>query len=150
MKRILARLINLLLIFTLVANLASCGTIFYPERKGQKPGKIDPTVAALDAIGLLFFIIPGVIAFAVDFNNNSIYLPHSSSSRKGSSKKFSEILSNQKLDQAKIEQLVRAQTGISINMDQANIEVIRLTSKDELESKLDFYYSHAPLAIAKN
>jgi hypothetical protein len=28
-------------------------------------------------IGLLFFIIPGVVAYAVDFSNGTIYLPPS-------------------------------------------------------------------------
>jgi len=55
--------------------LTACGTILYPERKGQKEGRLDPSIVVLDAIGLLFFIIPGVIAFAIDFNNGSIYLP---------------------------------------------------------------------------
>jgi len=52
-----------------------CGTILYPARKGQPAGRLDWGVVALDAIGLLFFFIPGVIAFAVDFNNGTIYLP---------------------------------------------------------------------------
>lgn len=56
-------------------SLSACGTIMYPERKGQIDGKIDPTVAILDGIGLLLFLIPGVIAFAVDFSNGTIYLP---------------------------------------------------------------------------
>lgn len=56
-------------------SLSACGTIMYPERKGQIDGKIDPTVAILNGIGLLLFLIPGVIAFAVDFSNGTIYLP---------------------------------------------------------------------------
>ena len=52
-----------------------CGTIMYPERKGQSLGKIDPAVAILDGLGLLLFLVPGVIAFAVDFSNGTIYLP---------------------------------------------------------------------------
>lgn len=53
----------------------SCGTVFYPERRGQPSGKIDPAVAILNGIGLLLFIIPGLIAFAVDFSTGAIYLP---------------------------------------------------------------------------
>ncbi|WP_291063972.1 hypothetical protein [Hyphomonas sp.] len=56
-------------------SLSACGTIMYPERKGQIDGKIDTTVAILDGIGLLLFLVPGVIAFAVDFSNGTIYLP---------------------------------------------------------------------------
>ncbi len=54
---------------------AGCGTLLYPERRGQKGGRIDPAVAILDGIGLLFFIIPGAVAFAVDFATGAIYLP---------------------------------------------------------------------------
>ncbi|MEO8497199.1 MAG: hypothetical protein ABI614_19170 [Planctomycetota bacterium] len=52
-----------------------CGTLLYPARKGQPAGRLDWGVVALDAVGLLFFFVPGVIAFAVDFNNGTIYLP---------------------------------------------------------------------------
>jgi len=52
-----------------------CGTILHPARKGQPAGQLDWGVVALDAVGLLFFFVPGVIAFAVDFNNGTIYLP---------------------------------------------------------------------------
>jgi hypothetical protein len=55
--------------------LASCGTIIYPERRGQPAGRLDVGVVALDGIGLLLFLVPGVIAFAVDFATGAIYLP---------------------------------------------------------------------------
>src|SRR4030067_3820528 len=70
-----AKVLKMLIGAARIAQSAGCGTIMYPERRGQKAGKIDVAVAALDAVGLLFFIIPGVIAFAVDFNNGTIYLP---------------------------------------------------------------------------
>ena len=57
---------------------AGCGTIMYPERKGQPAGDIDWQVAGLNTLGLMFFFVPGVIAFAVDFNNGTIYLPQDS------------------------------------------------------------------------
>ena len=57
--------------------LISCGTILYPDRKEHKGGgNLDPAVVVLDSIGLLFFIIPGVIAFAVDFTTGAIYYPN--------------------------------------------------------------------------
>ncbi|HEU4430607.1 MAG TPA: hypothetical protein VFT98_17740 [Myxococcota bacterium] len=62
------------LLLTLSAQLA-CGTILYPERRGQKSGRIDPAVAIMDGIGLLLFLIPGLAAFAVDFATGAIYLP---------------------------------------------------------------------------
>lgn len=142
-------IINLLLSFMLVANLASCGTILYPERKGQRPGKIDPTVAVLDGVGLLFFIIPGVIAFAVDFNNNSIYLPHSSSLRKHDSKHhFSQLHLQQKLNMKRIEKIVRTRTGIDISTEINQAQVIRLGSTDELDSQFALYDGQYHLASA--
>jgi hypothetical protein len=54
---------------------ASCGTILYPERRGQPAGRLDIGVVLLDGLGLLLFFVPGVIAFAVDFATGAIYLP---------------------------------------------------------------------------
>jgi hypothetical protein len=45
------------------------------ERHGQDSGKIDPNVVVLDGIGLLFFLIPGLVDFTIDFVTGSIYLP---------------------------------------------------------------------------
>jgi hypothetical protein len=64
-----------LLSATMVTQLAACGTVFYPERRGQMTGEIDPAVAVLNGIGLLLYVVPGVIAFAVDFATGAIYLP---------------------------------------------------------------------------
>lgn len=55
--------------------LTGCGTVLHPERRGQPAGRIDWGVFALDALGLIFFFVPGVIAFAVDFATGAIYLP---------------------------------------------------------------------------
>lgn len=54
---------------------AGCGTILYPERRGQPKGRLDWGVVALDGLCLLLFFVPGVIAFAVDFATGAIYLP---------------------------------------------------------------------------
>jgi hypothetical protein len=59
----------------LITQVTACGTLLYPERRGQTSGQIDVGVAALDAIGLLFFFVPGVVAFGVDFMTGAIYLP---------------------------------------------------------------------------
>ena len=50
--------------------------LLHPERRNQPTGgSMDWTVFTLDAVGLLLFFIPGVIAFAVDFSTGAIYLP---------------------------------------------------------------------------
>lgn len=56
-------------------NTAACGYLIYPERVGHRGQQVDGTVVALDAVGLLFFILPGVIAFAVDLSTGCIYMP---------------------------------------------------------------------------
>jgi hypothetical protein len=50
-----------------------CGTILYPERRGQTSGHVDTGVAVMDGLWCLVFIIPGVVAFIVDFGNGAIY-----------------------------------------------------------------------------
>lgn len=59
---------------------AGCGTLLYPERQGQSGVNVDPTILILNGIGLLFFVVPGLVAFAVDFSNGTIYLPAESGS----------------------------------------------------------------------
>jgi hypothetical protein len=59
----------------LMLHLSACGMLLYPERRGQTSGRVDPVVAVLDGIGLLVFIIPGIVAFGVDIGTGTIYLP---------------------------------------------------------------------------
>jgi hypothetical protein len=63
------------LIVVTLCSIIGCGTILYPERRGQPAGNIDAGVVVLNAVGLLFFFVPGVVAFAVDFATGAIYLP---------------------------------------------------------------------------
>ncbi|PCJ42472.1 MAG: hypothetical protein COA99_08105 [Moraxellaceae bacterium] len=58
----------------MIFSSASCGYVLHPKRVGQTSGDIDPAILALDAAGLLFGIIPGIVAFAVDFTTGAIYL----------------------------------------------------------------------------
>jgi len=80
MLRKLVKTFHVLVCAVLFVQLAGCGTLMYPERRGQRSGGIDVGVAVLDGIGLLFFLIPGIIAYAVDFSNGTIYLPGTSRS----------------------------------------------------------------------
>jgi hypothetical protein len=60
---------------------AGCGTILYPERRGQKAPpldrfeRVDPIVVMLDGLLLFVFLVPGLVAFGVDFATGAIYLP---------------------------------------------------------------------------
>ncbi|MDF0731455.1 polyribonucleotide nucleotidyltransferase [Pseudomonas entomophila] len=73
--RIHSRVLGGALIAALLTQLTACGTLFYPDRRGQIEGKVDPVIVALDAIGILFYVIPGLIAFGVDFATGAIYYP---------------------------------------------------------------------------
>jgi hypothetical protein len=75
MLKKLMKTLYVLVFAVLVVQLAGCGTLMYPERKGQKGGRIDVGIAVLDGIGLLAYLVPGIIAYALDFNNGTIYLP---------------------------------------------------------------------------
>ncbi len=69
--------ISLLVCIVFVVQLTACGTIMYPERRGltRDPAQLDIAVVAMDGVLLLFFILPGVIAYGVDFSTGCIYLP---------------------------------------------------------------------------
>jgi hypothetical protein len=130
-KRI-TRILSVLISFVLILQLVGCGTIFYPERKGQISGRIDPTVAILDGIGLLFFIIPGVIAYAVDFNNGTIYLP-------GTSRSSLDIenIKQVKFDpadksMANIERIIQRETGYDVALNRDRIQIFELRSTDDM------------------
>lgn len=71
-----SRLASVLLTLGLAVVTAGCGTLIFPERqKAEHSGKLDPNILILDGVGLLFFILPGLVAFGVDFVTGAIYLP---------------------------------------------------------------------------
>ncbi len=119
-----ARFLSLSLFGLLEITTVGCGTILYPARKGQPAGQLDWGVVALDTVGLLFFFLPGVIAFAVDFNNGTIYLPSQGASRleQASTKLTRKSLltsvatSPQQLTPQVIEQSLARHTGRNIRL----------------------------------
>jgi hypothetical protein len=144
-----SKLVLPMLAVTLVGNLASCGTIMYPERHGQKAGQIDPLVAVLDGVGLLFFVIPGVIAFAVDFNNHSIYLPHGHTSSIGASHGYSRIQISGKLDKAAIESVIRAETGAAIDLRRSDLQMTRVDSVAKLDPLFAMHEGYVRVASVR-
>ena len=76
MNKILVNALRLFVCAAFTVQLMGCGTLMYPERKGQRGGRIDVGIVVLDGIGLLFFLVPGIIAYVVDFSNGTIYLPN--------------------------------------------------------------------------
>lgn len=122
----------LCLLATMPLSVTACGTILYPERKGQPSGKLDPRVVALDAIGLLFFFVPGVVAFAVDFATGTIYLPSESYGQVGSpdAERLVEVTCpRDHLTPERIEQVATEHAGRPVRLEEARRE--RLVSLAE-------------------
>jgi len=123
---------RILVCAVLTVQLAGCGTLLYPERKGQKAGRIDAGVAILDGIGLFFGIIPGVIAFAIDFNNGTIYLPGTSRASLGM-KSIKQVKFDPKHSSlASIEGIIKEETGYDVKLDQDNVQITKLRSVDDM------------------
>jgi hypothetical protein len=113
-----------------LTQLVGCGTIMYPERKGQRDGKLDPAIVVLDAIGLLFFIVPGVIAFAADFSNGTIYLPGGKHAGVGSVDAPTRVvyLGDQINDSAAMARVLSDAAGQSIDAKQIKLQERELTT----------------------
>lgn len=122
--------IFLLLIAVLLLQTA-CGTILYPDRRNHKGTNVDPTVAVLDGVGLLFFIIPGVIAFAVDCGNGSIYYnpPGEASST------VKKVQADLGKGAHEIERTIKEKTGASIRLDDPGMQVLELNSVEDLPAR---------------
>ncbi len=121
-----------LTVFTLIAvlllQLAACGTILYPERRGQRSGTVDIGVAVLDGIGVVLFVIPGLIAYAIDFSTGAIYLPGGSRSSNGIGTDLTVInVPPAELTPERIRQVVLAQTGVDV--DPSSQRVLQYSAK---------------------
>jgi hypothetical protein len=111
-----------------LVNSVGCGVLLYPERQGQKSGKIDPVVVILDGIGLLFFVIPGLVAFAIDFHQGTIYLANGATSG---------VLNNEKdgiaikvdgpMTKENIEKALHKATGLTVDLSAENVQVTDIT-----------------------
>jgi len=111
-----SRVIGGVLAVTLFTQLAACGTLFYPDRRGQIDGKIDPAIAIANAVGLLFYVIPGLIAFGIDFATGAIYLPDNEYSM--APEKLQEAIgADGVIDQARLKAIIEAETGRNLPLD---------------------------------
>mgnify|MGYP006969362142 CR=1 FL=1 len=118
---------------------SSCGTILHPERIGQPPGRIDPGVVALDGVGLLVFLIPGAIAFAVDFYTGAIYLPPTCAASGSQTPADSTSLVTlhedpRSLTPQRLEEIVREHTGRDVTLEPGQYTATRINSIDQLDA----------------
>lgn len=114
-----SRLIGGVLVATLLTQLTACGSIFYPDRRGQiqGSGRMDPAIVVLDAVGLLFYIIPGVIAFAVDFATGAIYLPSGNQAQIDPEKLQPAVRKDGTVDNAKLQAIIQTELGRTLPLD---------------------------------
>lgn len=126
------------------AGSTGCGTIMHPERRGQPAGPLDWKIVALDAIGLFFFFVPGVIAFAVDFSNGTIYLPsvrYGEKSSAGQTKQLTSLrIPREKFNLAAVEKAVSTHAQREIRLVPGQYRTEALESIDE------FWTAHEKLA----
>lgn len=111
------RVIGGLIVAALLTQLTACGTLFFPDRRGQIEGRIDPVVAGLNAIGILFYVIPGLIAFGIDFATGAIYLPGGLTSQVDPQDLQNVVDADGKVDPIKLKALIEVQTGHSLPLD---------------------------------
>lgn len=121
---------------TILFTTTGCGTILHPERKGQPAGQIDWKIAALDGLGLLMFFVPGVIAFAVDFNNGAIYLP---SGRTTSERRCDKLqnglvvvsIGTTRPTHSDIERVLMQEAKVTVDLRESGVQKSRLNSIQE-------------------
>ncbi len=105
--------------------LAACGTILHPERRGQTRGRLDVGIVLLDGVGLFFFLIPGIIAYAVDFSNGTIYLPGSKIVKFDAKHCTPETL----------RAVIRANSGVDVDWNDPRLISTKLENANELPAR---------------
>ncbi|MET1078664.1 MAG: polyribonucleotide nucleotidyltransferase [Pseudomonas sp.] len=112
-----SRIIGGVLAIALFTQLSACGTLFFPDRRGQIEGRIDPLVAGLNAVGILFYVIPGLIAFGIDFATGAIYLPEGETYSVAPETLQPAIGADGRIDTAKLRLIIEQQTGRDLPLD---------------------------------
>lgn len=115
--RMSSRVIGGVVVAALLSQLTACGSIFFPDRRGQIDGKIDPMIAVLDAVGLLFYVIPGLIAFGVDFATGAIYFPPGKTAHIAPEKLHEAIGEDGKVDNSKLQAILESELGRSFPLN---------------------------------
>lgn len=110
---------------------SGCGTLFWSERKNQPNSKeLDMTVFWLDAAGLLLFGIGGVIAFALDFSNGTIYLPNGHADASGGGPLVAQRLPGGRPSRAEVEAAASRHFGRPVSLSGDDVRRERLDSVD--------------------
>lgn len=125
-----SKILSVIILVGLFVQLSACGTIIYPDRRGQHDGRIDTGIAIMDGVGLIFFLIPGIIAYAVDFSTGAIYLPNGRASSPPDTDGIKVVYVNpSKLDQNTIKEVVVRETGVPETIDMNKAEICTLNGE---------------------
>ena len=130
--------------------LTGCGTVFHPERRGQPAGSLDWKIVGLNALGLILFVIPGIIAFAVDFHTGAIYLPPGGvglSSRNNRPLVVRHV-PREKISREQIEAVVSSHAGRPIDLAGSNYSSQPLGSIDDFWQKVHRLTGNQPAGQA--
>lgn len=111
-NRLTAKTVKGVALSLIIITQAACGTLLYPERNGQRAGRIDPAVAILDGVGMLFYLVPGLVAFAVDFSNGTIYLPGTGVAGNNDPTKTRKVAVDGPLDRDKIQAVIAEELSV--------------------------------------
>ncbi len=91
----------------------------------------------MDGVCLIFFVIPGIVAYAVDFSNGTIYFPRYRR-RRGELELEGEKVARfnpQHYTNHTIEDLVARQTGVMVPLGQDGMTMTRLKSLDQMRAR---------------
>ena len=160
MKRKIAQIITLPLVLAITLQLTSCGTLLYPERRGQTVDgideairRIDPAVAILDGIGLFFFVVPGLLAFAVDFYTGAIYLSSISTELSPSPTNIADIKvihsNSHELNLNEIEKIVKIHTGHNVSLYRSDMVAYELEKHEDINTEFAKFCRYRTL-LAEN
>ena len=129
LKVVVRKYLSLVVCCVVFFNIISCGTILYPERVGQSKNQsatdIDVFVFCLDGLWCFAFVIPGLVAWGVDFMTGAIYLPSNRASLNSSGKeKWQTVkVDPKKLNQAMLEKIIEDHTGKNISLNSPDISI---------------------------
>lgn len=141
-----------LLSAVLVTQLTACGTIFHPERKGLSGGRLDPAIVALDGLGLILFLIPGLVAFGIDFYHGTIYLPGTKTTQL-TDEELNQIRQHGSVDLQSLETILSNKLNQDLSLDDKEIglmnkdvELIKFNSTNGLATAVNFSNQSPKLA----
>ncbi len=120
------------LIVLLSFQLVSCGSILYPERRNKTPGRIDVGVALLDGFWLLLGILPGVIAFAVDFATGAIYIPSTKTAKLDFQNARIVRFDPNRTSTKELEEIIRKETASDFHFSDKRLQLTHVRKNEVL------------------